>query len=51
MKCQILFLGKKKKNVSKCHLLKILPRVLSVNIHVCVFSDQIRLILGGSSAA
>ena len=31
MKCQILFSGKNKKNISKCHLLKILPRVLSVN--------------------
>ena len=26
------FLGKNKKNISKCRLLKILPRVLSVNI-------------------
>ena len=30
MKCQILFSGKNKKNISKCCLLKILPRVLSV---------------------
>ena len=30
MKCQILFSGKTKKNISKCHLLKILPIVLSV---------------------
>ena len=30
MKCHILFSGKNKKNVSKCRLLKILPRVLSV---------------------
>ena len=30
MKCHILFSGKNKKNISKCHLLKILPRVLSV---------------------
>ena len=32
MKCQILFSGEKKnnkKNISKCHLLKILPRVQS----------------------
>ena len=27
MKCQILFSGKNKKNISKCRLLKILPRV------------------------
>ena len=30
MKCHILFSGKNKKNISKCGLLKILPRVLSV---------------------
>ena len=32
MKCQILFSGKNKKNISKCLLLKILPRVLSIKI-------------------
>ena len=31
MKCQILFSGKNKKNILKCRLLQILPRVLSVN--------------------
>ena len=31
MKCQILFSGKNKKNISKCRLLKILHRVLSVS--------------------
>ena len=31
MKCQILFSGKNKKNISKCRLPKILPRVLGVN--------------------
>ena len=30
MKCQVLFPGKNKKNISKCHLLKILPRMLRV---------------------
>ena len=30
MKCQILFSGKNKKNISKCRLLKILPRLLIV---------------------
>ena len=30
MKCPILFSEKNKKNISKCRLLKILPRVLSV---------------------
>ena len=30
MKCQILFPGKYKRNLSKCHLLKILPRVLGI---------------------
>ena len=37
MKCQILFTGKNKKNISKCRLLKILPRVLSVK-EVVVYS-------------
>ena len=32
MKCQILFSEKNKKNISKCRLLKILPRVLSVKL-------------------
>ena len=32
MKCQILFSGKNKKNISKCRLLKILPRVLSAKL-------------------
>ena len=32
MKCQILFSGKNKKNISKCRLLKILPRVLSIGL-------------------
>ena len=32
MKCQILFPGKNKKNISKCRLLKTLPRVLSVYV-------------------
>ena len=30
MKCHILFSEKNKKKISKCRLLKILPRVLSV---------------------
>ena len=34
MKCHILFSGKNKKNISKCRLLKILPRVLSVKPHL-----------------
>ena len=33
MKCHILFSEKNKKNISKCRLLKILPRVLSVKVH------------------
>ena len=32
MKCHILFSEKNKKNISKCRLLKILPRVLSVKV-------------------
>ena len=34
MKCQILFSGKNKKNISKCHLLKILPGMLSVKEYI-----------------
>ena len=37
MKCHILFSGKNKKNISKCRLLKILPRVLSVEIIILRF--------------
>ena len=38
MKCQILFSRKnKKKNISKCSLLKILPRVLSVKFRYSIF--------------
>ena len=40
MKCQILFPGKNKKNISKCHLLKILPRVLSVKKNRKEGNDQ-----------
>ena len=32
MKCQILFSGEKEKNISKCRLLKILPRVQSIKV-------------------
>ena len=32
MKCQSQFPGKNKKNISKCCILKFLPRVLSVKI-------------------
>ena len=38
MKCQILFSGKNKKNISKCRLLKILLRVLSVNCLVNIWT-------------
>ena len=45
MKCQILFSGKNKKNISKCRLLKILPRVLSVKRiqHVKTLQIQIHV--------
>ena len=33
MKCQILFSGKIRKNISILYLLKILPRLLSVNVN------------------
>ena len=41
MKCQILFSGKNKKNISKCRLLKILPRVLSVKVPRKIAADDI----------
>ena len=40
MKCQTLFSGKNKKNISKCRLLKILPRVLSVKYDLPVYNLQ-----------
>ena len=39
MKCQILFSGKNKINISKCRLLKILPRVLSVERNEYTFRE------------
>ena len=36
MKFQILFSGKNKKNISKCRLLKFLPRVLRVKVLVAM---------------
>ena len=41
MQCQILFSGKNKKNISKCRLLKILPRVLSVKALFKIAKDDI----------
>ena len=40
MKCQILFSEKNKKNISKCRLLKILPRVLSVKVGVIAAANN-----------
>ena len=40
MKCQNLFSGKNKKNISICHLLKILPSMLSVN-HLSTVSSRL----------
>ena len=62
MKCQILFSGKNKKNISKCRLLKILPRVLSVKVpsKICCrlhsncfvyFSEEISLDMSCESSA
>ena len=41
MKCHILFSEKNKKNISKCRLLKILPRVLSVKAPGTAAADTI----------
>ena len=40
MKCQNLFSGENKKNTSMCRLLKILPRVPSVNLHQALFFSE-----------
>ena len=40
MKCHILFSEKNKKNISKCRLLKILPRVLSVKVIMTVMAHD-----------
>ena len=47
MKCHILFSEKNKKNISKCRLLKILPRVLSVkkSKHMVFFLVKIYIFL------
>ena len=42
MKCQILFSGKTKINISKCCLLKILPSIQSVKVHVVIMSPPDR---------
>ena len=51
MKCQILFSGKNKKNISKCRLLKILPRVLSVKEPAKLWHSPFYLYFRMSSAA
>ena len=61
MKCQILFSGKNKKNISICHLLKILPRVLSIKVLITItpndtlklfiFSEKIQLNISCESSA
>ena len=42
MKCQNLFSGENKKNISICCLLKILPRMLSVNDYVLSLVSKLR---------
>ena len=41
MKYQILFAGENTKNISKCCLLKTLPRVLRVKVPVTIEADDI----------
>ena len=43
MECQILSSRKNKKNISKCHLLKFLPSMQSVNINVFTFASLDRV--------
>ena len=45
MKCQILFSGKNKKNILKCRLLQILPRVLSVKAPVITAANNIHFFM------
>ena len=48
MKYHILFSGKNKKNISKCCLLKILPRVLRVNTYkygICTWMDDLCVVI------
>ena len=51
MKCHILFSGKNKKNISKCRLLKILPRVLSVKDVLSSQNETVAFILLSSGFA
>ena len=37
MKCHSFFLGKNKKNISECHLLKVLPKVLNVELALLLY--------------
>ena len=37
MKCQIPFSEKEEENISKCHLLKLLPNMLSVKLETICF--------------
>ena len=44
MKCERLFSGKNKKNISKCRLLNFLPKMLSgnfINLRMCGFSFDV----------
>ena len=43
---RLLFSGKNKKNISKCHLLKFLPKVLSVNDAYLIFLSSLWFIKG-----
>ena len=47
IKCQNLFSGKNKKNVSVCHLLKILPSMLSIKSQFYVYSSLRHLLWNG----
>ena len=42
MQYHILFSGKNKKNISKCHLLTILPRVQSIKAMLVFITDHLR---------
>ena len=51
MKCQILFSVKNKKNISTCHQLKILPRVVSINLHDAQYKNRAFMLYVGNEVS
>ena len=49
MKCQTLFSGENKKNISKCRLLKFVPSMLSIEVFYAIFLKKCMTFLWGKS--